>query len=103
MDCGNGHVRAPGKISVSWLPRSVCSGGQANHNGHLRVSCRTHGCSPVWHKPRHEAEPSQRLAQREAPWAARFSIRGLRIPRHRYGRGIRAVCLVSCHPHLAPS
>jgi len=49
LACRNGHEWRPGTITVSWLP-CTCRGGL----GHLRVSCRTDGCtSPAWYKPRH--------------------------------------------------
>ena len=52
--CSHGHPWAPGCVTVSRLPCSECPGGTANHNGHLRLSCRTPGCGSVWYKPKHE-------------------------------------------------
>jgi hypothetical protein len=34
--------------------RKANPAAQANHWGHLRVSCRTPGCGSMWYKPRHD-------------------------------------------------
>jgi hypothetical protein len=46
--------RAQGRIIVSWVP-CECAAAQANHRGHLRVSCQHPGCMSVWRTPAHPA------------------------------------------------
>ncbi len=59
LQCRNGHDWRPGTITVSWLP-CLCAGNGST--GHLRVSCRTDGCtSPAWVPP---ASPRRRRANR---------------------------------------
>jgi hypothetical protein len=51
--CSNHHDWKPGSVMVTWQACGDCPAAAANQLGHLRVSCRTPGCSSVWYSPSH--------------------------------------------------
>lgn len=52
-----GRPWGPGRVVVGWTPCDCAAAlGEAaacRGQGHLRVNCRTDGCTATWYKPRH--------------------------------------------------
>ena len=51
--CSNYHDWKPGGVVVTWHACVDCPAAVANGLGHLRVSCRTPGCTSSWYRPAH--------------------------------------------------
>ena len=56
VECGNGHIWAPGKVNVSWEPCQCrpAREAQPRGSGHRTIACRTPGCDYVAYEPQHD-------------------------------------------------
>jgi len=58
LECLNGHIWAPGTITVGWspcdCPPAVAAHGEVSGAGHLVVWCNQPGCNSRWYRPRCE-------------------------------------------------
>jgi hypothetical protein len=65
-ECGHGHVWAPGRILVSWMP-CLCDRARKERprgSGHRMIECRTPGCDWVVYEPPHDPASARLLLLR---------------------------------------